>query len=270
MCVSLPLSPRFKNEWTKTRAPFLNNTFFVVVAFSLRSRASGDTALSYVCCVHACMSVGVHRGHVRWDAWWWIRAGTNVLVHLWNENQGKGDRRRRAPSHSHQASCRHNLTLFDDLMANTQTKAYFFALYIFPLSFFLPLRKPAQNRSDRRTIHRLAWSARHVWPHCQKRRPWMRWADTHKKIKHNQYLCWGIFKVHQRSNTVLQQYHLLWHDWHSLIFSLCCLSHKWSILYCSVTLVRPIVLHCAQCVYSIDINYTRFQANFKIIITFTS
>lgn len=254
----------------KDTCSFLNNTFFVVVAFSLRSRASGDTALSYVCCVHACMSVGVHRGHVRWDAWWWIRAGTNVLVHLWNENQGKGDRRRRAPSHSHQASCRHNLTLFDDLMANTQTKAYFFALYIFPLSFFLPLRKPAQNRSDRRTIHRLAWSARHVWPHCQKRRPWMRWADTHKKIKHNQYLCWGIFKVHQRSNTVLQQYHLLWHDWHSLIFSLCCLSHKWSILYCSVTLVRPIVLHCAQCVYSIDINYTRFQENFKIIITFTS
>lgn len=164
----------------KDTCSFLNNTFFVVVAFSLRSRASGDTALSYVCCVHACMSVGVHRGHVRWDAWWWIRAGTNVLVHLWNENQGKGDRRRRAPSHSHQASCRHNLTLFDDLMANTQTKAYFFALYIFPLSFFLPLRKPAQNRSDRRTIHRLAWSARHVWPHCQKRRPWMRWADTQK------------------------------------------------------------------------------------------
>lgn len=58
------------------------------------------------------VSVRVYSLHVSWGPCWWIRAGTNLLVHLWNENQGRGDRQSRAPSHSHQASYRHNLTLY--------------------------------------------------------------------------------------------------------------------------------------------------------------
>lgn len=99
-----------------------------------------------------------------------------MLFHLWNENQSRGDRQRRAPSPSHQASYRHNLTLYDGLMIHTHTYYHSNPTFSLHVSFFFVTS--AQNRPDSHTFLRLPCSARHVWPHCQKKRPWLRWTHT--------------------------------------------------------------------------------------------
>lgn len=117
----------------------------------------------------------VHSRHVSRDPWWWIRAGTNVLVHLWNENQGRRDRQRRAPSNWNQASCRHKLTLYG-LMVHTHTHIITPPTASFLFSFLL--ETSAQNRPDSRTIVKATGSARHVWPRTSPKKDAM---NTHTK-----------------------------------------------------------------------------------------
>lgn len=139
VCVCLLFSLDLNSE--RAQIPLLCKSIFLFRWPSTNPSWQGPRV-----CVHLCsamftyVSVRVHSLHVSWDPWWWIRAGTNALVHLWNENQGRGDRQRRAASHSHQASCRHNLTLYDGLMVHTHTHTLIlyppYSLFPFPFFFW--------------------------------------------------------------------------------------------------------------------------------------
>lgn len=135
--------------------------------------------------VYVCGCGFVSSGHVSWDPWWWIRAGTNVLVHLWNENQGRGGQTEKVPITLSSGLLQTNLTLYDGLMVHTHTLRHTYILtlpHAFSLPFFFMLETFVQNRPDSHTIRRVACSARHVWPHCQKKED-MDEMSTHKKEK---------------------------------------------------------------------------------------
>lgn len=131
---------------------------------------------------HACSCVFPPTLHVGRDPWWWIRAGTNLLVHLWNKNQGRRNRQR-APSHSHQASYGHNLTLYA-FTVHTHTHTAHAHMHAHNLalppvfSIFFSRQRAAQNRPDCRTNLRVTRRARHVWSHCVM--PWMKGTCTKK------------------------------------------------------------------------------------------
>lgn len=139
-------------------------------------------------CVH--VSVGVHSRRVSRDPWWWIRAGTNLLVHLWNENQGRRGQAEEGPitlasgSYTdrswHFMVWQHTHTHRDTYTRSTPPA--------FSLSFCFFLDTSAQNRPDSHTNPRVACLAGHVWPRRLNGRPWMRWTHIYKrKLQLGQY-----------------------------------------------------------------------------------
>ena len=140
--------------------------------------------------------------------------------------RGEGDRQRRAPSHSHQAS----IQTWADTLWYDGTHTYTYTHILTPppphptffLSFCFFLDTSAQNRPDSLTNPRVACGARHVWPRRLKGRPWKRWTHTYKR------------------NLQLGQYH------RRETFNYETLKYRSSIIYCDVTDVLLSLL-CVVC-----------------------
>lgn len=143
---SLPCKWIVLFHWPSTRP----SSHRLGVCVRLSSRRCG--------CTH--VPVSVYFWHASRDPWWWIRAGTNVLVHLWNENQGE---RVEAEEGCIKLKAYRNKLTPDGSMTHTHT------LYA-PNSIYFFSETSAQNRPDSPPIQRDACGARHVWPHHRKKK----------------------------------------------------------------------------------------------------
>lgn len=229
--------------------PLLISTLFCARAFFFLFQLPANPSRHGLVCVYVwgCVhvSVGVHSRRVSRDPWWWIRAGTNLLVHLWNENQGRRGQAEEGPitlasgSYTdrswHFMVWQHTHTHRDTYTRSTPPA--------FSLSFCFFLDTSAQNRPDSHTNPRVACLAGHVWPRRLNGRPWMRWTHIYKrKLQLGQYHRGETF------NTETLQYRrsITYRDVTDVLLSFLCVVCRESgtprivLNLC----VRCLVLHC--------------------------
>ena len=131
-----------------------------------------------------CGSVSVCSVRMSWDPWWWIRAVTNVLVHLWNEKQGRRGQTEEGPVTLASGLRQTQPTLWP--YTHTYTHTHTHKLYPPPplLPSFLSLSKALHKTELTAALFWETLVVRDTYDHGVKnRRPRMRWKRTKKKEK---------------------------------------------------------------------------------------